>query len=309
MSYKQIIRMRDVENRQVGGYHHPQSRPRKPLKVSARQYAAQLLRGRLTTRDLELARALIGVGLLTRHQIQRLFFGDHAKVTANRLTKLYDYHFLDRSPYWLEEMGAEGFETCYIYTLGVTGLEAFALNSGMTRQEVPFSPQRYTLSRGDHLLLHDLRISEMFTRLRVGTEGFGWELVWFNESAAMLCRGEEELVRPDGIAVLMGGERQVAFFVEMDRGHTNWESKVEFYERARRQSAWRETLRVDNWQPAVYPAVLCVVPREIETKVYTAVRRQRPQTPFYVKTWETFLTTEMFSGWAEGVSGDKLRLV
>lgn len=30
--------------------------------------------------------------------------------------------------------------------------------------------------------------------------------------------GEEEIVRPDGIAILMGEGQQAAFFVEMDRG-------------------------------------------------------------------------------------------
>jgi hypothetical protein len=62
------------------------------LKVSTRQWATQLLHGRLTTCDLELVRALIGVGMLTRHQIQRLFFDHQTNLVANRLTNLHHYH-------------------------------------------------------------------------------------------------------------------------------------------------------------------------------------------------------------------------
>ena len=133
VDYKQIIRLGEQQKKKVGGYRHPRSRSRIPLKVSARQYAAQLLQERLTARDLELARALIGVGMLTRHQIQRMLFADNAKLASNRLVKLYHYHFLDRSSYWLADMGDEGFEPCYIYTIGATGLEAIALQMGISQ--------------------------------------------------------------------------------------------------------------------------------------------------------------------------------
>lgn len=308
MAYKQVVRMRDTATRRVGGKHHPRSRVRPPLKVSTRQYALHLLEGRLTTRDLELVRALIGVGMLTRHQVQRLFFADNAKLASNRLVKLYHYHFLDRSSYWLVDMAYEGFEPCYIYTIGATGLEAFALRMGIGRSDVPFPPARYTLSREDHFLLHDLQISEMFTRLQMGAREKGWELVWFNESAAIQRRGEEEVVRPDGIAVLMGPERQVPLFVEMDRGNTDWVHKVAAYERARQQVTWPQTLRVDGWQPTIYPTVLCVVPDRMQDEVLRTIASRQAQTRFYLKSWETFLTTDIFTEWQDSRSGARQSL-
>jgi hypothetical protein len=297
MSYKQIIRMRDDSKEQMGGQINRRSSVRKPLKVSTRQWATQLLRGRLTTRDLELVRALIGVGMLTRHQIQRLFFGDQTKLAANRLTKLYHYHFLDRSTYWLEEMGVEGFEPCYIYTLGAAGLEVFALRMGMKRQEVPFTPARYTLSRENHFLLHDLQISEMFTRLGVAAKQRGMELLWYNESATILRQDEAEIVRPDGLGVLVGQERQTPFFVEMDRGNTDWAHKVAAYERARRQSEWQQALYVDGWRPVTFPAVLCVTPTNLARTATTIISQAPGQTAFYLKTWERFLTTDILADW------------
>jgi len=296
MTYNQIVRMQKMTTKRVRGYRHPPSRPRKALKVSARQHAAQLIEeGRVTTRDLELIRALIGVGMLTRQQIQRLFFNNHAKMAANRLARLYQYHFLDRSSYWLEDMGQEGFEPCYIYTIGAVGLETFALRMGVKRGDVPYTPGRYTLTREDHFLLHDLQISEMFTRMRVDTVGY--ELVWFNEMAAILRQGEDEVVRPDGTAVLMGGKEEAAFFIEMDRGNTEWGKKVAAYERARVQLPWRQTLRVDGWQPTRYPGVLCVVPAALESAVRAHIMERQPETRFYVKSWERFLLTDIFTGW------------
>ena len=308
MSYKQIVRLGEQQKKRVGGYLHPRSRPRMPLKISARQYAAQLLRERLTTRDLELARALIGVGMLTRQQIQRMLFGDKPKLASNRLVKLYHYHFLDRSSYWLADMGYEGFEPCYIYTIGATGLEAIALQMGIPRSKVPFPVGRYTLSREDHFLLHDLQVSEMFTRLRTGGIQRGCELVWFNESAGIQRYGEEEIVRPDGIAVLMGEKQQVPFFVEMDRGNTDWPHKVAAYERARRQVVWQNTLRVDGWQPAAYPAVLCVVPEEMAREVAGTIAGCPAQTRFYLKGWQTFLETDVFTGWYDCHAGKPVTL-
>lgn len=309
MDYKQIIRMGEMPTKKVGAcYRHPRSRPRQPLKISARQYATQLLQGRLTTRDLELARALIGVGMLTRHQAQRLFFADNAKLASNRLVKLYHYHFLDRSTYWLVDMAYEGFEPCYIYTIGATGLEAFAQRMGMGRSEVPYAPGRYTLSREDHFLLHDLQVSEMFTQLRLGSMAKGCELIWFNESAAIQRTGEEEVVRPDGFAILMGQERQLPFFIEMDRGNTDWAHKVAAYERGRQRVAWQIGLRIDGWQPTTYPAVLCVIPNGLEREVVGAIAGSQARTRFYLKSWHTFLTTDIFTDWYESQSGQMVAL-
>ncbi len=171
------------------------------------------------------------------------------------------------------------------------------MRMGIRRQDVPFAPGRYTLGREDHFLLHDLQISEMFTRAQLGARERGMELLWFNEAAAILRAGEEEIVRPDGMGVVMGQEREIPFFVEMDRGNTEWAHKVAAYERARRQSSWQQALQVDGWQPADFPPVLCVTPAALAKKALTTIGQQRGQVRFYLKTWEAFLASDIGAGW------------
>ena len=63
--------------------------------------------------------------------------------------------------------------------------------------------------------------------------------------------------------MLVAQERQTPFFVEMDRGNTDWAHKEAVYERARRQSGWQQALHVDGWRPGTFPAVLCVTPSDL----------------------------------------------
>lgn len=297
MDYKPIVRMRDVAAKQMNRERHAKTRERQPLKISIRRHAQELLRGRLTTRDIEIVRALIGVGMLTRHQIQRIFFNNSHKSASHRLTKLYHYHFLDRNSYWLTDMRADGLQPCFIYTIGATGLEAFAQRMGMARSQIPFNPARYTLTRDDHFLLHDLRISEMFTQLRLHVRREEGELIWFNEAASMVHVGQEEIVRPDGLGVLLSGGREAAFFVEMDRGHTDWAHKVKAYDQAYQSNVWRRMFKISGWQPTAYPPVLCVVPDGLLEKARETIGQERPMTEFYIKGWSAFLAEETLCGW------------
>lgn len=294
MAYKAIIELRDAQAKQQGDYQ-ARAAMRPELKVSAHKKAQELLEQRaVTTRDINIARALIGVGLLTRHQLQRLFFADHAGLASNRLVKLYRYYFLDRGHYWLTEMGVMGIEPCYIYTLGNVGQEIFALYNGMRRREVPFTPGRYSLMRSNHFLLHDLQISEMFTRLQVAANKVDKRLIWYNEMAAALHRGEEELVRPDGLASLYDTDWRANFFIEMDRGNTDWPKKLAFYERARRQSDWQQQLMLSQ-----YPDVLCVVPTGKAGMLAQAVRARKPETRFLVKEWDDFMRGDVLQEWLD----------
>jgi hypothetical protein len=303
---KPIVKLRSTEEKQLHRGKHPRSQEREPLRISARQQALELLEGnRLTDRDINLVRAFIGVGLLSRDQIQRLFFHNHLKLAGNRLVKLYQYHFLDRGLHWMQEMREMGLPPCYIYTLNKVGMEVYALYTSTPSSDVPCTPDRYRLTRHNHFLLHDLQISEMFTRLQMGAWALGYEMTWFNELAATLRDGEEELVRPDGLAIIEAGgqEWETGWFIEMDRGNTNWEKKVAYYERARRQSAWEAVFRVQ-----AYPAVLCVVPRRLQRKVVEIIQGQRPLTRFYVKSWEDFLQQEVFAGWQAPGNGALLQI-
>ncbi|MBK7179573.1 MAG: replication-relaxation family protein [Chloroflexi bacterium] len=294
MAQKAIIELRDVKPRQQGDYQ-VRAAVRPELKVSAHKKAQELLERRaITTRDINIARALIGVGLLTRHQLQRLFFADHPVVASNRLVKLYRHYFLERGHYWLLEMAAMGLEPCYIYTLGNVGQEIFAVYNGLRRQDVPFTSGRYSLMRSNHFLLHDLQISEMFTRLQVAATGVDKRLIWYNEMAAALYHGEDELVRPDGLASLYDDTWRANFFIEMDRGNTDWGKKLEFYDRARRQSSWRQQLMLSQ-----YPDVLCVVPPGRAMGLVQLIQAKKPETRFLVKEWDAFVTEDALDGWLD----------
>ena len=291
-----VVKLRQTNNKQLR-QHHASSRAREPLKISARQQA-QLLweQNRLSDRDINLIRGFIGVGMLTRHQIQRIFFRDHEKMAANRLARLFHQHFLDRTLAWGDEIRAMGLPPCYIYTANRVGVEAYSLCTGTPYQQVPFSRERYLLTRQNHKMLHDLQISEMFTRLQVGMQTLSWEMTWFNEWAAILRQEEEELVRPDGVAILERPSEQGewGYFIEMDRGNTDWRKKLTFYERAYHRSPWRQVLQV-----ARYPTVLCVVPEAVQAEVVQVVREKRPTTRYLLKSWERFLGTDSLSGWLE----------
>lgn len=292
---KPIVKLSATENRQLRRGRHPRSQEREPLRISARQQAAELLeQNRLTDRDINLARAFIAVGVLSRDQIQRLFFHDHLKLAGNRLVRLYQYHYLDRGLYWLPEMAEMGLPPSYIYTLSRVGMEAYALYTNTPIGEIPYTPDRYRLTRHNHFLLHDLQISEMFTRLQTEAWAVGYELTWFNETAAILRDGEEELVRPDGLAVLetKNGDWEAGYFIEMDRGSTNWAKKVAHYERARQQSGWQGVFQLQ-----MYPPVLCVVPRRLQRTIEETIQEKRPMTCFYLKSWDDFLTGEVLAGW------------
>ena len=291
-----IVKLRQTNNKQLR-QHHASSRAREPLKISARQQA-QLLweQNRLSDRDINLIRGFIGVGLLTRHQIQRLFFADSEKRAANRLAKLYHYHFVERGMSWMEGMETMGLTPCYVYTANRVGVEAYAFCTGTPYRQVPFNPERYLLTRQNHKMLHDLQISEMFTCLQVAVQANGWEMTWYNEWAAILRQDEEELVRPDGLAILerIGGDEEQGYFIEMDRGNTDWQKKVSYYERAYQRSPWRSLFQVQG-----YPTVLCVVPSALKAEVVQVVRQKRPLTRFWLKTWEAFLAEEVLIGWLD----------
>ncbi len=293
-----VVKLRQTNNKQLR-QHHASSRAREPLKISARQQAQLLLeQNRLSDRDINLIRGFIGVGLLTRHQIQRLFFADSEKRAANRLAKLYHYHFVERGMSWMEGMETMGLTPCYVYTANRVGLEAYAFCTGTPYRQVPFSPERYLLTRQNHKMLHDLQISEMFTCLQVAVQVNGWEMTWYNEWAAILRQDEEELVRPDGVAILerTGGDEEQGYFIEMDRGNTDWQKKVSFYERAYQRSPWRSLFQVQQ-----YPTVLCVVPSALMAEVVQVVRQKRPLTRFWLKTWESFLAEGVLTGWRDPI--------
>lgn len=94
------------------------------------------------------------------------------------------------------------------------------------------------------------------------------------------------------------------FFIEMDRGNTNWGHKIAYYERARRQSDWRQQLRLSQ-----YPTVLCVTPKGEAAELRQMVQTQKPMTQFWVKEWDDLCGGAALAGWVDALDGQMGQLI
>jgi len=289
-----------------GGRRSPTGGRRKKrelLNGGIRQSARQMLNSAcFTPRDEALLETLLGIGLLSRHQIQRLFFkpDGHPFTTAERIRKLYERHVLNYTADLMDRMRAAGLEPCHVYSLGSVGEEILAIRRGITRNALGLS-ERYDIYRGNLLLMHDLQVSEVYVRAKLAARQMRGDIAWHNEQAAAIrSQAGEELVRPDSALSLQPKGITTAYFVEMDRGSTHWPNKIDFYEHAR--------LSGDGWQQQFrcreFPAVLAVIPPRLLNKVAQAIRQEAHSVRFWVKTWSAFLQTGFFQGWLD-VAADR----
>ncbi|MEW5985008.1 MAG: replication-relaxation family protein [Chloroflexota bacterium] len=279
---------------------------RAPLAGSIRQAARDHLHGPgFTPRDEAVLETLLGVGLLSRDQIQRLFFwsSNYPDTAAGRLKKLYERHLLNYTPDLIPRMRAADLEPCHVYSLGPVGEEVLAIRRGMTRSGLGFS-DRYDLQRGNPLLMHDLQVSEVYVRAKLATRCYSGEMTWHNEQAAALRHpAGQEIVRPDGaIRIVINGTYHT-FFVEMDRGSTRWPDKVGFYEEAHRRCEWSAQFRTHT-----FPQVLCIIPPGIVGKASDAIQHEAEHVRFLVKTWPAFLRTDFFQEWQDTLDGREVSL-
>lgn len=291
--------------------HNGRRKSRPPLADGIRPAARRLLNSPvLTPRDEAISETLYGVGLLSRHQIQRLFFPGRSRIAvAERLRELYQRHLVDYTPDLMGRMRTAGLVASHVYKLGLVGQEIVALRRGLNRSGLGLS-DRYNLERGNPLLMHDLQVSEVYVQAKVASHQLGGDLIWYNEAAAAVrSPAGEELVRPDGFLRLTWQGISCSYFVEMDRGATHWADKVDFYEEAGRRGQYQHLLGHNDGR---LPAVLAIYPGKAGAaapRVRRAVQQQARHVQFLLKSWPDLLQADFSDGWQDGATGQWVNLL
>lgn len=288
--------------------NHNIIKSRQPLKVSAHEQLTRLhYMSKLTDRDIEILEALYIAGFLTRHQIQRIFFP--STFTANRrLRTLFDLHLIDSgNETWFSNIRKDvdtfplsqlnpqyvsGLVPCFVYALGLVGREKIALGRGITHRQLGFDKMRYSLLRYGQFILHDLWISEAYTQFRIAADTFQIKMDWKNEKACMLFDDSQrlEIVRPDAFFQYEfetpDGQPISGYYIEMDRGATDWEKKILAYEQALEAGLlWTRS-------------VACVVPQNQKKQAINQIRSGLEGTDFVVKTLREFLINPICGWWS-----------
>lgn len=258
-------------------------------------------RGKITNRDYHILKSLLGVGVLSRQQIQRLFWHlDSARQTVCRRLALLtgaERQFLEFTDIHKDTLESIGLERCRVYGLSVTGRELIAIREGRKSwRYVAYNEHYYELKTVCSIMRHHLMTSEIYTRLKVKSNRAGNDMMWFNEMACIIYNGKQELVRPDGYTTI-SCERfsEVATaFIETDTRHTDWEKKIQSYETAKAEGDWATVLGVSQ-----FPLVLCVVPsqRAIERVTGMITNRRYTHVTYLFKPWHQFLIEDPYVGW------------
>lgn len=308
-------------------FHTPSQRP--DLKVSARNQLERIMqRTPLQARDIQILLSLEDVGILTRHQIQRLFFSSASRA-SRRLKSLYDNHLLNAgSDSWFRFINSQvdfidrplvvrnqaarnyGLIKSFTYTPSLVGRLVIALEKQVKIDEINFDPSRYDALYPTHLTMHDLWISEAYVQLRLMSKMHELPFGWHNEAGSVIYSQhdtQDEIVRPDATFTTQFQPQpdtdlcDFTRFIEMDRGSTKWESKVQQYNRAFAEGNWQN--RFDR-----FPTVLCVLPNRLFDKGVGQIRTHLGPVRFYGKTWGDFIE-DPCSDWLDINCGDPAALL
>lgn len=271
-----------------------------------RQVAVKLLEnGEVTHRDAKILYTLLGIGVATRHQLQRLFWQEAVLLTTVlvRLRLLEQKGLLCASKQYIPHLKETGLTPCKVYGLGEAGLEVLAIRNALSsRREVPYNSDYYSLLQDNRLFLHHIQASELYTCLKLESRQREHMLKWLNETAVSVRDSSgRELVRPDGAAVIETDKRMAGFFVEIDRHKTDWYKKVYAYERGFRDGDW--PARFDGVQK--YPIVLCVVPtRHAVKRIAHLISDYQGMggVTYLFKAWPDILSTTAYAGWYDAVN-------
>lgn len=306
------IPLADPYGRQPG---EPLFRSRMPKQDISQNESVPARAGKLiessmiTVRDYNILKTLLGVGILTRHQTQRLFWepGASLSVINRRLKRLTDRGVLLSTITHRELLSDLGLERCNLFSLGDVGREIMAIREGRPSwRRIPYNTKYYDIRVNNRLIRHHLMTSEIYTRLKEKSGRVGNEMVWFNEMACIIREEKQELVRPDAYAAIWrnGFAEEAHLFIETDTRHTNWEKKVPSYKVASVRGDWREVL-----DTARFPLVLCVVPSEqAVSRVAGLIKARSTNVTYLLKAWPRFLVEDPYVGWyhAQGDAGEEL---
>ncbi|MCP4422986.1 MAG: hypothetical protein GY803_00695 [Chloroflexi bacterium] len=281
---------------------------------SPRQRAKKLLEnGEITVRDEKILETLLGVGLLTTDQIQRLFWPDdridkHQTLRRLRLLgagspKTRGKHILTRSTKFMPHLRSIHMMPGHVFGLSDAGQEVVAIRHGLrSRSLVPYDDEYYSLLQQNHLLKHHIQTSEIYVRLKLKARELGWGMKWINEMGVIIRDGKLEAVRPDGFAKLYDENERIGIFIETDRRGTNWRRKMEAYESAQLYGDWQRVTGLD-----VFPVIACVMPSQRSiARVGQLVQETNPTPTFVFKPWTDFLQSDAYEGWCDPKAGRKV---
>jgi hypothetical protein len=117
-------------------------------------------------------------------------------------------------------------------------------------------------------------------------------VTWHSEHNSSIWQGDKELVRPDGTLEFEQAQKRTLYFVELDRGATEWEKKVNLYDNARQFGAWQSQFGVHD-----YPAVLLITPPRRAQRIARTVSWSRPAARYLAQEWPDFLAGGAINGW------------
>lgn len=282
---------------------------------SPRQRAKKLLEnGEITVRDEKILETLIGVGLLTTDQIQRLFWPDDMSDRRHALKRLRQLgpgtagvrgkQVLLRSAAFMSPLASVHLPPGYTFGLSEAGREILAIRRGLhSRRQVPYDAEYYNLLQ-NHLFKHHIQTTEIYVRLKLKARELGLGMEWINEMGVIVRDGKIEAVRPDGFAKLYDENDQTGIFIETDRGKTNWRKKMEAYETAQLYGDWKRITGLN-----VFPVIACVMPSQRSiVRAGQLVQETNPTPTFIFKAWIDFLQSDACEEWYDPKEERKIHI-
>lgn len=291
---------------------------RPPINRSAAQQADKVQRY-LTSRDYDILASLHETGPMTRAQLGVLHWQPGAAESGirRRLGKLYaDYYALNCRDFVMNQLGYIGLEPCCVYVLSNVGMELLMRRVPHVEREAFSAEKQYQLGDGAQLLLHDLMVSQVRvsfqqTQRQWQAKGISVQVGWRNERQSILQHMHKkqendmpwELSRPDATALFRTPNNLYTYFLELDRGGSDWEAKVKHYHNALRFSNWQRQLGVER-----FPPILCVLPPEAFSRLGRWLRGQGEQVQYYLKTWPDLLAGNPVEKWLHAPTGQYTNL-
>ncbi len=231
--------------------------PKPPRKMRSR-FQPQIQGGmRLEERDLKLLTDLFLHRLMSRSQIERLYFTSASRCNV-RLRQMFDHHLVARYYLPLAPYGAQ----C-IYSLGKAGILPVSRRLEWEIDEVERQASRH---KTPQFLEHTLAINEARLAFRDALSASPtWKLErWIPE---IQCRHEydirssgdkwqREVFKPDGFVRLQNRAtcQNTCFFLEVDMGHTSsskFAGKLESHTRYLESGLFREVFGEDGFRTLV----------------------------------------------------------
>lgn len=296
----------EVEIMSMGGRR---LRTRPNLTKSVTKLAASLMRERrITNRDYHILETLYGATpILSRHQIQRLFWPDAEEKTAtqlvsNRLSKLvYPYYALNVNPNTVHALASAGLEPCFAYYLDKVGIRLLEAQREAKGQPFRTPTSSYHAMAAPLLLLHDLMVSELFVHfvLRAQQDNnlrLRWIVQW---QSIIRNQANKEVVRPDAGIIVHHNQYNTTnhYYLELDRRKSSsqsfWQDKVQKYEMAVSDGRWRGKFGMRE-----FPTIMVVSQHIAPKKLIEGVRQHVQGTRWLFRSWESMLAgSDILHGW------------